>query len=255
MNDLITFNSSEFGEIRTIEADGAPWFVGRDVAAALGYQNPQRAIRDHVAEEDKGVTEMVTPGGRQAVPIINESGLYSLIMSSKLPGAKRFKRWVTSEVLPSIRKSGLYATEKAVDAILADPDVGIRVLTSLKEEQARRQQLESQARENAPKVLFHDAVGASDDTILIRDLAKLLAQNGVPNMGGTRLFSWIRDNGYLCKEGKSRNLPTQRSMEMGLFRVRESVRIQNGDSVTDQTTRVTGKRQQYFIKKFLGGRG
>ena len=255
MNDLITFNSSEFGEIRTIEADGAPWFVGRDVAAALGYQNPQRAIRDHVDEEDKGVTEMVTPGGRQAVPIINESGLYSLIMSSKLPGAKRFKRWVTSEVLPSIRRSGLYATEKTVDAILADPDVGIRLLTSLKEERARRQQLESQARENAPKVLFHDAVGASDDTILIRDLAKLLAQNGVPNMGGTRLFSWLRDNGYLCKEGKSRNLPTQRSMEMGLFRVRESVRIQNGDSVTDQTTRVTGKGQQYFIKKFLGGRG
>lgn len=255
MNDLITFNSSEFGEIRTIEADGAPWFVGRDVAAALGYQNPQRAIRDHVDEEDKGVTEMVTPGGRQAVPIINESGLYSLIMSSKLPGAKRFKRWVTGEVLPSIRKSGLYATEKTVDAILADPDVGIRLLTSLKEERARRQQLESQARENAPKVLFHDAVGASDDTILIRDLAKLLAQNGVPNMGGTRLFSWLRDNGYLCKEGKSRNLPTQRSMEMGLFRVRESVRIQNGESVTDQTTRVTGKGQQYFIKKFLGGRG
>ena len=255
MNDLITFNSSEFGEIRTIEADGAPWFVGRDVAAALGYQNPQRAIRDHVDEEDKGVTEMVTPGGRQAVPIINESGLYSLIMSSKLPGAKRFKRWVTGEVLPSIRKSGLYATEKTVDAILADPDVGIRLLTSLKEERVRRQQLESQARENAPKVLFHDAVGASDDTILIRDLAKLLAQNGVPNMGGTRLFSWLRDNGYLCKEGKSRNLPTQRSMEMGLFRVRESVRIQNGESVTDQTTRVTGKGQQYFIKKFLGGRG
>ena len=255
MNDLITFNSSEFGEIRTIEADGAPWFVGRDVAAALGYQNPQRAIRDHVDEEDKGVTEMVTPGGRQAVPIINESGLYSLIMSSKLPGAKRFKRWVTGEVLPSIRRSGLYATEKTVDAILADPDVGIRLLTRLKEERARRQQLESQARENAPKVLFHDAVGASDDTILIRDLAKLLAQNGVPNMGGTRLFSWLRDNGYLCKEGKSRNLPTQRSMEMGLFRVRESVRIQNGESVTDQTTRVTGKGQQYFIKKFLGGRG
>lgn len=187
--------------------------------------------------------------------IINESGLYSLVLSSKLSGAKRFKRWVTSEVLPSIRRSGLYATEKTVDAILADPDVGIRLLTSLKEERARRQHLESQARENAPKVLFHDAVGASDDTILIRDLAKLLAQNGVPNMGGTRLFSWLRDNGYLCKEGKSRNLPTQRSMEMGLFRVRESVRIQNGDSVTDQTTRVTGKGQQYFIKKFLGGRG
>lgn len=256
MNDLITFNSSEFGEIRTIEADGAPWFVGKDVAAALGYKDTVNAIKSHVDEEDKrGGWQITTPSGTQEMTVINESGLYSLVLSSKLPGAKRFKRWVTGEVLPSIRRSGLYATEKTVDAILADPDVGIRLLTSLKEERVRRQQLESQARENAPKVLFHDAVGASDDTILIRDLAKLLAQNGVPNMGGTRLFSWLRDNGYLCKEGKSRNLPTQRSMEMGLFRVRESVRIQNGESVTDQTTRVTGKGQQYFIKKFLGGRG
>lgn len=255
VDDLTVFSSPEFGQIRTVEIGGEPWLVGKDVAQALGYKEPTKAAREKVDPEDRGVSKIDTPSGTQDMTVINESGLYSLVLSSKLPGAKRFRRWVTGEVLPSIRKAGLYATEKTVDAILADPDVGIRLLTSLKEERARRQQLESQARENAPKVLFHDAVGASDDTILIRDLAKLLAQNGVPNMGGTRLFSWLRDNGYLCKKGKSRNLPTQRSMEMGLFRVRESVRIQNGDSVTDQTTRVTGKGQQYFIKKFLGGRG
>ena len=255
VDDLMVFSSPEFGQIRTVEIGGEPWLVGKDVAKALGYSNTKDALAKHVDPEDKGGSQIATPSGTQEMTVINESGLYSLVLSSKLPGAKRFRRWVTGEVLPSIRKTGLYATEKTVDAILADPDVGIRLLTSLKEERARRQHLESQARENAPKVLFHDAVGASDDTILIRDLAKLLAQNGVPNMGGTRLFSWLRDNGYLCKEGKSRNLPTQRSMEMGLFRVRESVRIQNGDSVTDQTTRVTGKGQQYFIKKFLGGQG
>ena len=141
MNELMIFNNPEFGEIRTIEADGAPWFVGRDVAAALGYQNPQRAIRDHVDEEDKGVTEMVTPGGRQTVPIINESGLYSLIMSSKLPGAKRFKRWVTAEVLPSIRKHGAYIGPETLEDMLASPDLVIKLLTALKAEQEKNRSI------------------------------------------------------------------------------------------------------------------
>ena len=115
MNELKVFNTPEFGEVRTVEINGEPWLVGKDVAAALGYQNPQRAIRDHVDEEDKGVTEMVTPGGKQSVPIINESGLYSLVLSSKLPGAKKFRRWVTSEVLPSIRKTGHYTAKPMTD--------------------------------------------------------------------------------------------------------------------------------------------
>ena len=115
MNELKVFNNPEFGKVRTVEINGEPWLVGKDVAAALGYQNPQRAIRDHVDEEDKGVTEMVTPGGKQSVPIINESGLYSLVLSSKLPGAKKFKHWVTSEVLPSIRKTGHYTAKPMTD--------------------------------------------------------------------------------------------------------------------------------------------
>ena len=115
MNELKVFNNPEFGKVRTVEINGEPWLVGKDVAAALGYQNPQRAIRDHVDEEDKGVTEMVTPGGKQSVPIINESGLYSLVLSSKLPGAKKFRRWVTSEVLPSIRKTGHYTAKPMTD--------------------------------------------------------------------------------------------------------------------------------------------
>ena len=115
MNELKVFNNPEFGKVRTVEINGEPWLVGKDVAAALGYQNPQRAIRDHVEDEDKGVTEMVTPGGKQSVPIINESGLYSLVLSSKLPGAKKFRRWVTSEVLPSIRKTGHYTAKPMTD--------------------------------------------------------------------------------------------------------------------------------------------
>lgn len=115
MNELKVFNNPEFGKVRTVEINGEPWLVGKDVAAALGYQNPQRAIRDHVDEEDKGVTEMVTPGGKQSVPIINESGLYSLVLSSKLPGAKKFRRWVTLEVLPSIRKTGHYTAKPMTD--------------------------------------------------------------------------------------------------------------------------------------------
>lgn len=115
MNELKVFNNPEFGKVRTVEINGEPWLVGKDVAAALGYQNPQRAIRDHVDEEDKGVTEMVTPGGKQSVPIINESGLYSLVLSSKLPGAKKFRRRVTSEVLPSIRKTGHYTAKPMTD--------------------------------------------------------------------------------------------------------------------------------------------
>lgn len=252
MNELMVFNSPEFGDIRTLEEDGQVLFCGADVARALGYAKPQNALAAHC----KGALKRGIPtnGGEQEMSFIPESDLYRLVFSSKLPTAEKFTDWVTEEVLPSIRKHGAYMTPDTLDSMIASPDFGIRLLTALKEEQEKRKALEDKTREDAPKVLFHDAVAASDGTILIRDLAKLLAQNGVPNMGGTRLFDWLRNNGYLCKEGKSRNLPTQRSIEMDLFRIRESVRILNGETFTDQTTRVTGKGQQYFIKKFLANR-
>lgn len=151
MQEIKTFENEQFGKVRiVILDDGEPWFVGKDVAAALGYANPQKAVRDHVNDEDKGVNEMDTPGGKQQVPIINESGLYSLILSSKLESAKHFKHWVTSEVLPSIRKNGIYATDNVIDDILNNPDFGIALLTKLKEEREARKDAE---RKNA--ILMH----------------------------------------------------------------------------------------------------
>lgn len=144
MNELKIFENPEFGEIRTVEIDGEPWLVGKDVAQALGYKNPQEAVRTHVDDEDKGVSEILTPGGKQNVPIINESGLYSLVLSSKLPGAKKFRRWVTSEVLPSIRKHGAYMTPESIEKVLTAPDTIIQLATTLKEEREKRKALETE---------------------------------------------------------------------------------------------------------------
>ena len=242
MNELKLFENQEFGKIRVVVIDGEPWFVGKDVAEALGYQNPQRAIRDHVDEEDKGVTEMVTPGGKQTVPIINRSGVYSLILSSKLPTAKKFKRWVTSEVLPSIERHGLYATEQ----LLNDPDLAIQAFTALKEEREKRLALEAEAKANAPLVLFAKGVEGSSNSILVRDMAKILNQNGI-QIGGNRLFEWMRQNGYLVKQkGRDRNMPTQRSMELGLFEIKETVVSRTNGTETHRTPLITGKGQTYF---------
>ena len=255
MDDLMVFSSPEFGQIRTVEIGGEPWLVGKDVAKALGYSNTKDALAKHVDPEDKGGSQIATPSGTQEMTVINESGLYSLVLSSKLPGAKRFRRWVTGEVLPSIRKTGLYATEKTVDAILADPDVGIRLLTSLKEERARRKELEAQAEENRPKVLFADAVSVAHTSILVGELAKLLKQNGV-DMGQNRLFRWLRANGYLIRrQGQDFNMPTQKAMELGLFEIKETaISHADGHTTVSKTPKITGKGQQYFVRKFIGGR-
>ncbi len=183
--------------------------------------------------------------------LINESGVYSLVFSSQLPRAKEFKRWVTAEVLPSIRKHGAYMTEETLEKALTSPDFLIKVATQLKEEKEKRIAAEKQIEIDRPKVVFADAVAVADDSILIGELAKLIRQNGV-EMGQNRLFSWLRDNGFLMKDGASRNLPTQRAMEMNLFKVKERV-ISNpdGSQLTTRTTKVTGKGQQYFINRFL----
>ena len=254
MTDIKIFESQEFGQVRTVDVDGEPWLVGKDVAEALGYENPARAIRSHVDEDDKGETEMVTPGGRQTAIIINESGLYSLVLSSKLPTAKKFKRWITSEVLPSIRKHGLYATAETVDKMLADPDTAIRLLGEIKAEREKRRQLEEQADRDRPKVLFAEAVATSSSSILVGALAKILRQNGV-DIGQNRLFEWMRKNGYLIqRRGGDFNVPTQRAMEAGLFEIKETaITHADGHVTVNKTVKVTGKGQQYFIAKFLGG--
>ena len=252
MNDIQVFNNPEFGEIRTVEINNEPWFVGKDVADILGYSNPRDAISKHVDDEDKGVANCDTLGGRQTLSIINESGLYSLVLSSKLPTAKKFKRWVTSEVLPSIRKHGAYMTPETLEKMVLTPDFGIRLLTELKAEQDKRKALEATVEEQKPHVLFSNAVSASKTTILIGALAKLLKQNGI-NIGQNRLFEWLRQNGFLVKRGDNRNMPTQRAMEMGLFEVKESCHLNsNGCNVITKTTVVTGKGQCYFINRFLG---
>ena len=183
--------------------------------------------------------------------VINESGLYSLILSSKLPTAKKFKRWVTSEVLPSIRKHGAYMTEETIEKAITNPDFLIKLATELKHEKEQRKLLEEEKKINAPKVIFADAVSVSDTNISIGSLSKLLKQNGI-NVGRNRLFEWLRENKYLISKGSDKNMPTQRSMEQGLFEVKEgTIGTPNGEVKLTKTTMVTGKGQQYFINRIL----
>ena len=251
MNEIKIFENPEFGSIRSVMVDDEPWFVGRDVASVLGYSNTKDAVSKHVDGEDKLGSQIATSGQNRNMTIINESGLYSLILSSKLPSAKKFKRWVTSDVLPSIRKHGLYANAETVEAMLADPDVAIRLLTNLKEERAKRAEVEAKLEQAHPKVIFADAVAASKTSILIGDLAKILKQNGI-NMGQKRLFEWLRQHGYLIKrKGSEYNSPTQKAMEMKLFEIKENtIPCADGHIIVNKTTKVTGKGQIYFINLF-----
>lgn len=256
MTDLQIFKNPEFGEIRTIEKDGEPWFVGKDVAAALGYERPTKAILDHVDDEDKDEVPIQDSIGRsQNTPIINESGLYSLVLSSKLPTAKKFKRWVTSEVIPSIRKHGAYMTPDKLEEVLLKPDTLIQLAQNLKAEQEKRMALEVKMEEQKPKVLFAESVEAAKTSILIGELAKLLKQNGI-NIGQNRLFEWLRNNGYLIRrQGSDYNMPTQRAMEMGLFEIKETtITHSDGHIHVSKTPKVTGKGQVYFVNLFVSGR-
>lgn len=252
MTDLQIFNSPEFGAIRTIEKDGEPWFVGKDVAAALGYKEPTKAAREKVDDDDKGVSKIDTPSGIQEMTIINESGLYSLVLSSKLPTAKKFKRWVTNEVIPSIRKHGAYMTPETLEKVLLSPDTLMQLAQNLKDEQEKRKALEAQIESQKPAVLFTGAVETSKTSILIGELAKMLKQNGI-NIGQNRLFEWLRQNGYLIKrKGTDYNMPTQRSMDMGLFEIKETtINNPDGSIKISKTPKVTGKGQVYFINLFL----
>lgn len=256
MNELRVFDNAQFGQVRTINKDGEPWFVGKDVAEALGYSNPRKALYDHVDIEDKtdGVTIRDSIGRPQNPVIINESGLYSLVMSSKLPNARQFKRWVTSEVLPSIRKNGGYIAGQ--ETMTDDELLANALMVAQRKIAARDKQIEVQEKQIEamhPKALFADAVSASKTSILIGDLAKMLKQNGV-DIGQKRLFQWLRENKYLISQkGASYNSPTQRSMEMKLFEVKETtITHADGHITINRTTKVTGKGQVYFINKFVG---
>lgn len=251
MDNLQIFDSPDFGQIRTIQQNGEPWFVGKDVADILGYQNGSRDVNRHVDEDDRQNYQNGTFESNRGLTIINESGLYSLILSSKMPKAKEFKRWVTSEVIPAIRKTGGYiaGSENMTDAEIMAKAVLVAQSTIQQRDQ-RIKELENDVQAAKPKVLFADAVSASDSTILIGDLAKILKQNGY-NTGQKRLFQWLRENGYLIKRrGADYNSPTQSAMEMGLFAVKESTVIcPDGHTKVNKTTKVTGKVQVYFINR------
>lgn len=220
------------------------------MAIALGYTNANDALKRHC----KGVVKrypLRTPGGTQDARFISEPDLYRLIAHSKLPNAQKFESWIYTDVLPSIRRHGGYLTPEKVEEALTDPDTIIRLATNLKEERAKRQELEAENRELAPKALFADAVAASDNTMLVGELAKLLASNGI-SIGQNRLFAWLRGNGYLMKDGSWRNMPTQRSMDMGLFVVKETaITHADGHVTLSRTPKVTGKGQRYFVGRFL----
>lgn len=252
MNELQIFENADFGSVRTLMINDAPYFVGKDVAEILGYTNSSKALADHVDDEDKLNNESLSSLGQRGGWLINESGLYSLILSSKMPNAKKFKHWVTAEVLPSIRKHGAYMTPETLEQAILNPDTMIQLCTALKEEREKRTVLEHQAEKDKPKVLFADAVTASHTSILVGELAKILKQNGV-DIGQNRLFAVLREKGYLIKrKGTDWNMPTQRSMEMKLFEIKETV-ISHADGHTsvNKTVKVTGTGQQYFINLFL----
>ncbi len=251
MSDVQLY-SFDGNQVRTLtDEQGEPWFVAKDVCAVLGYANPSKAINDHVDDEDKLNNETLSSIGQRGGWLVNESGLYSLIITSKMPNAKAFKRWVTSEVLPSIRRHGVYATDDVIDKVLGNPDFGIRLLSELKDEGARRRDAERTIEAQRPKVLFADAVASGGRDILVGELAKILRQNGV-DTGQNRLFDRLRREGYLMRRNGVPNMPTQRSADLGLFRVVENaVTHSDGHVTATYTTKVTPKGQQYFVNRYL----
>ena len=244
MNEVQLFNF-ESHEVRSLLLNNEPWFVGKDVAEALGYSKARNAIATHIDSEDKKDAPIQgTLGGVQEMTVINESGLYSLVLSSKLPSAKKFKRWVASEVLPALRKTGQYQVKE-----LSGSELMAKALIEAQSVLAAKDKV---IEEMKPKVVFADAVATSHTSILVGELAKILKQNGI-EMGQKRLFAWLREKGYLIKrQGTDYNMPTQKSMELGLFEIKEGSYVNgSGVNITTKTPKITGKGQQYFINKFL----
>lgn len=247
MNNLQLFEF-ENQKVRTLKIDDEPYFVGKDVAKILGYSNTRDALSRYVDSEDKGVAKLDTLGGKQNQTIINESGLYSLILSSKMPNAKRFKHWVTSEVLPAIRKHGAYMTdEKAFDVI--HNKNGLVDLLQQAADQLKQKDI--QIEKMKPKAMLADAITASETSILVGEMAKILNKNGV-NTGQNRFFKWLRENGYLIKrKGTDYNMPTQKSMDLKLFEIKERTIVDGNSTRIVKTPKVTGNGQQYFTNLFL----
>lgn len=249
---LMIFENVDFGEIRTIKNDGEPWFCGKDVAKALGYNNASDAIYKHVDDEDKMFimlkrTDMQNGDvkrGKTKTVFVNESGLYALIFGSKLESAKKFKHWITSDVIPSIRKHGVYATDDFIELSLNNPDYAIKLLTQLKEERHKRKQAEIKIEQQKPFVEFANKVSDSSNLISVGTMSKLLKDEHI-NIGRNRLFKWLRDNNILMDN----NIPYQKYISDGYFKVVESVYETPYGTQTQQTTFVTGKGQIYIVER------
>lgn len=255
MNEIKVFENNQFGQVRTVMQNGEPWFIAADVCGALDVQNPTDALKK-LDDDEKARFNLGFRGGE--TNCVNEPGLYSLVLGSRKPEAKAFKRWITHDVIPSIRKHGGYLTPDKMEEALLNPDVLIRLATDLKAERAARiaaeeeaAQLAEKTKADAPKVLFADSVSASQQSILVGELAKLLKQNGA-DFGQNRLFDRLRKDGYLHRSGAQYNMPTQRSLELGLFEIHErTINNPDGSVRLTRTSKVTGKGQVYFINRYL----
>ena len=251
MNELQVFEYQK-KEVRTVRVNGEPWFVLRDVCRVLSISNAADVFA-RLDDDEKGVGSIDTLGGVQNMNVVNESGLYHVILRSDKPEAGPFRKWVTSEVLPSIRKHGAYMTPETLQAAILNPDTMIQLCQQLKAEQDKSRALSEENARLAPKGLFADAVSVSESCILVGELAKLLRQNGV-DIGQNRLYERLRADGFLVKDPKRSdfNRPTQKAMELGLFKVRESTRVHSdGHTSIDKTTKVTGKGQIYLINYYM----
>ena len=260
MDSNLQLFAFEGSQVRALEIKNEPWFVGKDVAEILGYAEPRRAVIQHVDKEDRKSLGRKDWG--DSCPnlwtnrydftnkaVVNESGVYALIFGSKMPNAKRFKHWVTSEVLPAIRKHGAYMTDEKAFNVVHNKN-GLAELLQQAADQLKSKDI--QIEEMKPKARFADSVTASKSTILIGELAKIIRGNGV-DIGANRLFRWMREHGYLInRKGSDWNMPTQRAMNQGLFKIKETT-INHSDGTTSisKTTKVTGKGQQYFVNMFL----
>lgn len=250
MQSIQVFNNPAFGNIRVAGTDTNPQFCLADVCKALGLT--AKFVNQRLNKEVVSNHPLETAGGTQQALFVNEDGLYDVILDSRKTEARQFRKWITSEVLPTIRKHGAYMTDDAILRAIQNPDFLIQLATELKNEKQKRLVAEAKIQETRPQVIFADAVTASSDSILVGELAKLIKQNGV-DTGQRRLFRWLRDNGYLCKKyGECFNEPTQHAMELGLFEIKKTI-IQkpDGSSIISRTVKVTGKGQVYFVNKFL----
>lgn len=265
MNELKIFNY-ENNKVRTTVKDGEIWWVAKDICDVFGETNRNRAMQS-LSDDDKGYTQMNTPGGAQKLAIINEAGLYSLLFAMKPTKARgiseaainerqnkldKFKRWVTHEVLPSIRKHGAYITSDKMEELMSDPDTWVKLIRTLQQERREKELLKNQVEKDKPKVIFCDAVSASDCDILVGELAKILRGNEI-EIGQNRLFEKLRQDGFLIRrEGSDYNMPTQKSMNLGLFKIKETaVTHSDGHITINKTVKVTGKGQNYLVNYFL----